>query len=59
MRHYTRLTTNPEDSLLVQDPTLGARGSNIEVDTLNSVFSRADKALYQAKKSDKGRCILS
>lgn len=33
--------------------------SFIEGDTLNSVFSRADKALYQAKKSGKDRCILS
>jgi diguanylate cyclase len=32
--------------------------SFIEGDTLNSVFSRADKALYQAKKAGKNRCIL-
>ncbi|MET0066698.1 MAG: GGDEF domain-containing protein [Candidatus Thiodiazotropha sp.] len=32
--------------------------SFVEGDTLNTVFSRADKALYQAKKAGKNRCVL-
>jgi diguanylate cyclase len=28
------------------------------IDTFDSVFSRADKALYEAKRAGKNRCIL-